>query len=175
MLVSNVVILPSDLGSLRLWLVTVRLSKPLTEDLISKLRDIVDRCGKCVLVIVPASKVLNYWHMIYPSYLSLRDFLRGNSRYKDPGLGALAYMAGTDQVKKALRQLSPIGHRDVSILIMGLGDDALKVIDDARGVLMNLVIDMFIGVGAYKLYDGVWRDIEDFMTALLMNYLRGYT
>ncbi|WP_069807298.1 hypothetical protein [Vulcanisaeta thermophila] len=174
-MVPGITRLASDLGDIYVWLATARFQKPLGEDLINHLRKLVGACGKCLIVVVPATKVLNHWHMIYPSYLALRDFLRGTSRFRDLGLGALTYMAGTDQVREALGLMSPVGAVDVSILVMGLGNDAPRVINEVGMYVINSAVDVYVGVGAFRRYDGPWRDVEGFIETLILKYLESFT
>lgn len=166
--------LRSDLGDLHILLVTARFPMPISDELISRIKSLIAGCD-CAVIIVPADKVLNYWHMVYPAYLSLRDTLRGISRFRDVGVGAMTYMAGTDQVKDALSLLSPIGSRDVAVLVMGVGGDAVGAAYRVYEFLARETLDVYVGVGAYKRYNGPWSSIDEFMRALLTSYLRGYT
>ncbi len=77
--------LSSDIGELRIWIATVILTRPINDDILSKVKSTASECPNSLITIVPANKVLSPWHMIYPAYLSLRDSLRGAFR----GLGIL--------------------------------------------------------------------------------------
>ena len=172
---SYLIKLSSDVGELRIWLATVILTKPIDDEVLGRVKSIVSKCPSSLIAIVPARKVLNPWHMIYPAYLSLRDYLRGLSRFKDPGLGALTYMAGTTQLRKGLSIMSPIGDYQLSIIIMGVNDcvhdSVSKVIDMLRGIMEDLVI----GVGCHRAYDGLFRSIDDFMNTLINRYVGEFT
>ena len=172
---SYLIKLSSDVGELRIWLATVILTKPIDDEVLSRVKSIVSGCPSSLIVIVPARKVLNPWHMIYPTYLSLRDFLRGLSRFKDPGLGALTYMAGTTQLRKGLSIMSPIGNHQLSIIIMGISDCVHDLVDRVIDMLRDIMEDLVIGVGCHKAYDGLFKSIDDFMNALINKYVSEFT
>ncbi|WP_054841939.1 hypothetical protein [Vulcanisaeta distributa] len=70
--------LSSDIGDLRIWLATVILTRPFDDEVLSRVKSLTSECPPNSLIsIVPARKVLSPWHMIYPAYLSLRDYVRG--------------------------------------------------------------------------------------------------
>ncbi len=75
---SYLIRLSSDIGELRIWVATVILTRPINDEIVSRIKSIVSECPpNSLITIVPANKVLSSWHMIYPAYLSLRDSLRG--------------------------------------------------------------------------------------------------
>lgn len=148
---SYLIRLGSDIGELKIWFATVVLTKPINDEVIIRVKSIVGECPNSLITIVPARKVLNPWHMIYPAYLSLRDYLRGLSRFKDPGLGALTYMAGTSQLKKGLSIMSPIGDYQLSIIIMSISDCVRDVVGRVIDVFRSMMEDLVIGVGCHRL------------------------
>ncbi|MGC9152617.1 MAG: hypothetical protein ACP5GY_02645 [Vulcanisaeta sp.] len=172
---SHVIELASDFGELKVWLATVIISKPLSEDLLNKLRTTVAGCRDSLIAVVPASRVLNSWHMIYPSYLSLRDHLRGISRFKDPGLGAITYMAGSTQLRKGLAIMNPVGYDKLSLIVMGINDCVINSIGAILNSLKDVLIDLVIGVGVFRFYDGVFRSVDEFMESLISRYVSEFT
>ena len=172
---SYLIKLSSDIGELRIWLATVVLTRPINDEVLGRVKSVMSGCPSSLIAIVPARKVLNPWHMIYPAYLSLRDYLRGLSRFKDPGLGALTYMAGTTQLRKGLSMMSPIGDYQLSIIIMGISDCVHDLVDRVIDVLRDFMEDLVIGVGCHRAYDGLFRSIDDFMNTLINKYIGEFT
>ncbi|MFB6469733.1 MAG: hypothetical protein TU36_000615 [Vulcanisaeta sp. AZ3] len=167
--------LTSDIGELKIWLATTILNKALDEETLNKIKNATQNCEETLVTIAPANKILNAWHMIYPTYLSLRDHIRGTTKYKDPSLGALAYMAGTTQLRKALNTLNPIGHREITIIIMGTKDCTTNTIKDVLNIIKEITTDIILGAGAYKKYEGNYKTIEEYTNKLINEYINTYT
>ncbi|GAB6945905.1 hypothetical protein JCM16161A_00350 [Vulcanisaeta sp. JCM 16161] len=172
---SYVIKLNSDIGELRIWLATVILPRPVNDDVLGRVKSIVSECPNSLVVVAPASKVLGPWHMIYPAYLSLRDSVRGLSRFRDPGLGALTYMAGTTQLRKGLSVMNPVGNNQLSIIVMGVNDCTYDLVSKVIDVLKDPMGDLVIGVGCNRAYDGLFVSIDDFMNALINKYISEFT
>ncbi|WP_243666767.1 hypothetical protein [Vulcanisaeta sp. JCM 16159] len=128
-----------------------------------------------LITIIPARRVLNAWHMVYPAYLSLRDHLRGVSRFRDPGLGALTYMAGTTQLSRGLSILNPVGNNQLSIIVMGIYDCVHSLVVKVIDLLRDFMEDLIVGVGCHRAYDSVFKSFDDFMSALIGRYISEFT
>ena len=172
---NHIIRLGSDIGELRIWLATVVLMRPMSDEVLSRVKSIVGECPNSLITIAPARKVLNPWHMVYPAYLSLRDHVRGVSRFRDPGLGALAYMAGTTQLRKGLNLLNPVGNDQLSVIIMGINDCVNDLVTKVINELRSLLVDLVIGVGVHRGYDGLFRSVDEFMSSLINNYIGEFT
>ncbi len=172
---SHLIRLSSDIGELRIWVATILLRQPLTDDVLGRVKSVVSGCPGSLITIVPARKVLNTWHMIYPAYLSLRDYLRGVSRFKDPGLGALAYMAGTTQLRRGLSVMGPVGNDQLSIILMGINDCVHDLVGKVVSEFGDLIEDLVIGVGCHRVYEGLFKTIDEFMDSLINSYISGFT
>ncbi|BDR92645.1 hypothetical protein [Vulcanisaeta souniana] len=172
---SQVIRLASDVGELRIWLATLVLSRPMNDELLSRVKSIISGCRDSLITIVPARMILNPWQMMYPAYLSLREHLMGVSRFRDVGLGALTYMAGTTQLRRGLSLLNPVGHDQVSIIIMGVDDCVDRIISDVIRVLNDRIMDAAIGVGIHRSYTGIFNTIDEFINTLISRYIGGLT
>ncbi|ADY01088.1 MAG: hypothetical protein ACP5GZ_10610 [Vulcanisaeta sp.] len=172
---SYVIRLNSDIGELRIWLATIILTKPINDEFLVRVKSLTNDCVNSLITIVPAVKVLGPWQMIYSAYLSLRDNLQGVSRFRDPGLGALTYMVGTTQLRRGLEILSPVGNDQVSIIVMGINDCVYDLVNNVINIFKDFMEDLIIGVGFHKVYEGLFRSIDDFINTLINKYISGFT
>lgn len=62
---SQVIRLASDVGELRIWLATLVLSRPMNDELLSRVKSIISGCRDSLITIVPARMILNPWQMMY--------------------------------------------------------------------------------------------------------------
>jgi hypothetical protein len=168
---SIIIKLMSDIGELRVWLATIVLRRALDEDLLSRIKGMANGCRDSLVTVVPANKILNAWHMIYPAYLSLRDHIMGISKFKDPGLGALTYMAGTTQLREGLNLLHPVGHDKISVIIMGINDCVSDVTSKIMNLLGDKALDVVIGAGVNMVCDCAFTSIDDFIRTLISEYV----
>ncbi len=171
----QVIRLASDVGELRTWLATLVLSRPINDELLSRVKLIVNNCRDSLITIVPARMILSTWQMTYPAYLSLREHLTGISRFRDAGLGALTYMAGTTQLRRGLLLLNPVGHDQVSVIIMGVNDCIDRIVSEVVKVLNDYIVDVVIGVGFHRSYAGIFRTNDEFINTLISRYIGGLT
>ena len=172
---SQIIRFASDVGELRTWFATLVLSRPMNDELLSRVKSIVNECRDSLIAIVPARMILSTWQMVYPAYLSLREHLTGVSRFRDAGLGALAYMAGTTQLRRGLSLLNPVGHDQVSIIIMGINDCVDRIVSEVIKVLNDYIVDMAIGVGFHRSYAGIFKTNDEFINTLISRYIGGLT
>ncbi len=71
--------------------------------------------------------------------------------------------------------MNPVGNAQLSIIIMGVNDCVRELVIKVVDVLRDSVEDLVIGVGCHKAYDGLFKSIDDFMTALISRYISEFT
>ncbi|WP_054841940.1 hypothetical protein [Vulcanisaeta distributa] len=84
-------------------------------------------------------------------------------------------MAGTTQLRKGLSMMNPIGNDQLSIIIMGINDCVYDLVNKVVNILRDFMEDLIIGVGCHRVYDGLFKSIDDFMNALISKYIEEFT
>ncbi len=157
----------SDIGTLRFMILTIALKRPLVENDISKCRKCMG--DKTIVVLTPAGKTIDIYHVLYPAYLCLRDYIRSTLRFKDLGVCCLTLMSGSRQIRDGIAIMSPIGSKYITLAVVSLKkvEYSIKCIFE---VLADLIDGYAIGVSA-RPSDPPFTSLDEFWRSIIECYI----